>query len=209
MFSRLLVLALAFVAVTAFVPAGFAPRRHQLTVREANVQATLETAKGPDLYWGSDGAAVGKGENEIKGSTDFKKFAASAKAAGVDLTKGEFTVLAPTDEAMENANVESLSKEEVELHVIPGKLNLDALKKDTKTVQGKVLEYKRFARQDYLDNAIIGQGPQGPATGQTHPSIEADNGYVHSIAFVLTTDYARLQAEDGISTAGGSGVAKF
>merc|ERR1719353_601929 len=117
-------------------------------------------------------------------STDFKKFAASAKAAGVDLTKGE-------------------------LHVIPGKLNLDALKKDTKAVQGKVLEYKRFARQDYLDNAIIGQGPQGPATGQTHPSIEADNGYVHSIAFVLTTDYARLQAEDGISTAGGSGVAKF
>ena len=69
----------------------------------ANVQETLESASGPNLYWGSAGVLLGYEENEIKGTTDFKVFAAAAKAAGVDLTSGEFTVLAPTDEAMDNA----------------------------------------------------------------------------------------------------------
>jgi len=166
----------------------------------ANVQETLESASGPNLYWGSAGVLLGYEENEIKGTTDFKVFAAAAKAAGVDLTSGEFTVLAPTDEAMDNAGKTTMTKEEVELHVIPGKVALDGLKKDTTTVQGKTLSYQRFARQDYLDDAIIGQTPQGPATGQVHPSHEADNGYVHSIAFVLSLDYKRQSSEDGIST---------
>merc|ERR1711988_1150980 len=70
----------------------------------------------------------------------------------------------------DNAGKTTMTKEEVELHVIPGKVALDGLKKDTTTVQGKTLSYQRFARQDYLDDAIIGQTPQGPATGQVHPS---------------------------------------
>jgi uncharacterized surface protein with fasciclin (FAS1) repeats len=185
-YVALLLVALA-ASASAFAPAGFAPRRHHLTVQEASVQETLETATGPNLYWGSNTQDMP--ENEIKGTTDYKLFAASAKAAGVDLSSGEFTVIAPTDLAFEEANVDSLTKEQVELHMVPGKVSLDGLKKDTTTVNGKVLTYKRFARQDYLDDAIIGQGPQGPATGQTHSSFECDNGWVHSVAFVLQLDY--------------------
>jgi uncharacterized surface protein with fasciclin (FAS1) repeats len=153
---------------------------------DATVQQTLETATGPNIYWGSAGVLVGKEENDIKGTTDFKLFAAAARASGVDLNSGEYTVLAPTDLAMENAGKTTLTPEEVKLHCIPGKIDMTGLCKDQVTVGG--------------DDAIIGQTPQGPATGETHPSIMCDNGYVHSIAFVLYKGYSTLTGEQGIST---------
>jgi len=184
-YVALLLVALA-ASASAFAPAGMSARRRM--AREASISDTLESATGPNIYWGSN--TQDKPENEIKGTTDYKKFSAAAKAAGVDLSSGEFTVLAPTDLAMEEANKETLTKDEVNLHLIAGKKTTDALKGDQVTVQGKTLAYKRFARQDYLDDAIIGQTPQGPATGQTHPTFDCDNGIIHSIAFVLTADYA-------------------
>jgi len=198
MFARVVAILALFAGASAFAP--FAARPMRAGALNANLQQTLETAPGPAIYWGSEGVLHGKEENEIKGTTDFKKFAAAARNAGVDLTSGEYTVLAPTDEAMDNAGKTMMSRDEVLLHVIQGRKQLSDLKMDTPTMQGKVLSYQRFARQDYLDNAIIGQTPQGPATGETHPTHMADNGIIHSIAFVLTLDYGRLSSEQGIST---------
>merc|ERR1711924_582244 len=107
-----------------------------------------------------------------------------------DLNSGEYTVLAPTDLAMENAGKTTLTPEEVKLHCIPGKIDMTGLCKDQTTVGGDKLTYRRFA----------GQNPQGPATGETHPSIMCDNGYVHSIAFVLYKGCSPLPGEQGIST---------
>ena len=199
-FSKI-ILALALVAgASAFAPMARPIAR--AVSADATVQQTLETATGPNIYWGSAGVLVGKEENDIKGTTDFKLFAAAARASGVDLNSGEYTVLAPTDLAMENAGKTTLTPEEVKLHCIPGKIDMTGLCKDQVTVGGDKLTYRRFARQNYLDDAIIGQTPQGPATGETHPSIMCDNGYVHSIAFVLYQGYSTLTGEQGISTIG-------
>ena len=34
------------------------------------------------------------------------------------------------------------------------------------TLSGKAMTYKYFSRQTFLDDAVIGQVPQGAATGQ-------------------------------------------
>lgn len=185
--------------VQAFAP--MVPKPMRGAALDATVAQTLQTAPGPNIFWGSAGVLLGYEENEIKGATGFTMFAQQAAAAGIDLNSGSYTVLAPTDIAMTDIG-RPLTAEEIKLHMIPGSVAMDGLLKDQTTVQGKTLSYRRFARQNYLDNAIIGQTPQGPATGEVHPSHQCDNGWVHSIAFVLTLDYATLSAEEGISTQG-------
>jgi len=185
--------------VQAFAP--MVPKPMRGAALDATVAQTLQTAPGPNIQWGSAGVLLGYEENDIKGATGFTMFAQQAAAAGIDLNSGSYTVLAPTDVAMTDIG-RPLTMDEIKLHLISGAVAMDGLLKDQVSVQGKTLSYRRFARQNYLDNAIIGQTPQGPATGEVHPSHQCDNGWVHSIAFVLTMDYATLSAEEGISTQG-------
>jgi hypothetical protein len=63
-----------------------------------DVLEDLATLQGPEMFWGSDGPALGFEESDIKGYDGFGKFVEACKAHGIDLS-GDITVLAPTDSA--------------------------------------------------------------------------------------------------------------
>ena len=190
-----IVLALALISgASAFAPATFGARIR--TSMDATIQQTLETLAGPEVAWGSDGVLLGYEESDIKGTTDFKLFAAAAKAAGVDLNSGDYTVLAPCDDAMAGV---TLSADQVKYHMIPGRVSKSSIGSDQPTVNGKALHYHRMARQTYMDQAIIGQAPQGAATGMVFPTdVACDNGVIHTIAYVLDPSFVMAGAEAGL-----------
>jgi len=152
------------------------------------------------MYWGSEGPEQipPKEESEIKGKDTFNTLIAAVKACNLVGTlsgPGPFTVFAPTDSAfaaLPKGTVEALLKDIPKLtsiltyHVVPGKVTKEAISGDLKTVNGATLTYKRFARQTYLDGAIIGKAPQGASFSAVYPvNVAADNGMIHVLDEVL------------------------
>merc|ERR1711935_97381 len=203
MFSRAIVLALALVAsATAFAPANFGARVVRGAALDANVLDTASTLVGPDIFWGSDGVLEGHDENEIKGQDGFGKFVAACNAAGLGATlagPGPFTVFAPTDAAMDAAAAvgrDTTSLAAMQYHVVNGAVSKGSISGDLATLSGATLTYKRFARQTFLDDAVVGAVPQGAATGSSYPvDIQCDNGVVHAIDQVLIPGYSKNYVE--------------
>ena len=99
-----LALALALApAVTAFAPVA-APKA--ATKLEASIADTLATMEGPEIFWGSDGVLLGHDEADIKGYDNFDQLAAALSKEGVDLSGGEYTLLAPANSAFDKHNAE-------------------------------------------------------------------------------------------------------
>lgn len=191
MFSRI-VLALALLAgVQAFAPVSRA-------IPRGRVLNGLEQAaglQGPAIFWGSDGVLQGKDENDIRGYETFTAFPAAVQAAGINLSQGEFTVLLPIDSACAG---KVLSREVCEYHIIPGKVPKGSIAGPTTSLSGKQHTYKYFARQLFLDDAVIGQVPQGAATGQTFPTdVDAGNVLIHTIDQVLDPAYTPVDLNAG------------
>ena len=70
--------------------------------------------------------------------------------------------------------------------MIEGKVALDGLTSDQKTLNGGTLTSYRKFRKNWLDGAIIGLKSEGPSTSSTWPAdIECDNGVIHAIDTVL------------------------
>ena len=182
-----LALALALApAVTAFAPVAAPKASTQL---QASITETLATMEGPEIFWGSDGVLLGHDESDIKGYDSFGKFTAAVKDAGIDLSSGEYTVLAPADSAFEkhaeNGGAE-ITADILKYHVIPGKKSLDALNTNQKTLQGGELTAYRKFRKNWLDNAIIGLKSEGPSKSSNWPAdVECSNGVIHAIDTVL------------------------
>ena len=115
--------------------------------------------------------------------------------SGLDLS-GEITVLAPCDTAMAG---KVLDIDTLLYHIIPGYLPKDSISGDVPTCYGKNLTYKRFARKTFLDDAVIGITPEGPATGQYYPvDVPTDYGLIHTIDRVLEKDWTKLSGDAGL-----------
>ena len=135
-----LALALALApAVTAFAPVAAPKASTQL---QASIQDTLATMEGPEIFWGSDGVLLGHDEADIKGYDNFDQLAAALSKEGVDLSGGEYTLLAPANSAFDKHNNEvgtPITADVLKYHVIEGKKTMDALNSDQKTLNGGTL----------------------------------------------------------------------
>ena len=182
-----LALALALApAVTAFAPVA-APKA--ATKLEASIADTLSSMEGPEIFWGSDGVLLGHDEADIKGYDNFDQLAAALSKEGVDLSGGEYTLLAPANSAFDKHNNEvgtPITADVLKYHVIEGKKTMDALNTDQKTLNGGTLTAYRKFRKNWLDGAIIGLKSEGPSKSSNWPSdVECDNGIIHAIDTVL------------------------
>ena len=179
-----LALALLIAPVAAFAPSkGAAPA----TALNANIVDTLKTLEGPEIFWGSDGVLEGHDESDIKGYDNFSKLAAALK--DVDLSGGDYTLLAPSDSAFEKHETNDgtpLTADILKYHVIEGKVTQGAIAGNQKTLKGDELFYRRFARKTWLDDAIIGLKSEGPSKSSNWPSdVECSNGLIQAVDTVL------------------------
>ena len=121
-------------------------------------------------------------ELDAKGSGGFSKFVDAVAAAGIDLSAGEYTVLAPSDSAFEKHQMsggDPINEEILKYHIIPGRKSLDQLTADQPTLQGGTLKAYRKFRKNYLDDAVVGLGSSWPA------DVACSNGIIHAIDVVL------------------------
>ena len=121
--------------------------------------------EGPEIFWGSDGVALGHDEADIKGYDNFDQLAAALSKEGIDLSGGEYTLLAPANSAFDKHNNEvgtPITADVLKYHVIEGKKTMDALNSDQKTLNGGTLTAYRKFRKNWLDGAIIGLKSEGP-----------------------------------------------
>merc|ERR1719189_2471747 len=125
----------------------------------------------------------------IKGYDNFDVLAGAIEGAGVDLSGGEYTLLAPSNSAIEKHNTEvgtPIDADVLKYHVIEGKVALDGLTTDQKTLNGGTLTSYRKFRKNWLDYAIIGLKSEGPSKSSNWPAdVECDNGVIHAIDTVL------------------------
>ena len=182
-----LALALALApAVTAFAPVAAPKASTQL---QASITETLATMEGPEIFWGSDGVLLGHDEADIKGYDNFDQLAAALSKEGIDLSGGEYTLLAPANSAFDKHNNEvgtPITADVLKYHVIEGKKTMDALNSDQKTLNGGTLTAYRKFRKNWLDGAIIGLKSEGPSKSSNWPSdVECDNGIIQAIDTVL------------------------
>merc|ERR1711935_763626 len=170
-------------SAAAFAPSRSAPASFALN---AGIVDTLSSLEGREIFWGSEGVMEGKDESDIKGYDNFGKFAAALTGAGIDLSSGDFTVLAPTDSAIDAFEGE-ITAGILKYHIIPGgKKTLDMLMTDQETLQGGTLTSYRKFRKNWLDFAIVGLKSEGPSKSASMPAdVEADNGMIQGIDPVL------------------------
>ena len=173
-------------SAAAFAPAASS---RQNTALSASIADTIATLEGPEIFWGSEGVAAGFDEADIKGRDNFTKLAAAIEANGIDLSSGEFTILAPSDSAFEKHENEvgtPIDADVLKYHVIKGKKSLDSLTTDQETLNGGTLTAYRKFRKNWLDFAIVGLKSEGPSKSSNWPAdVEADNGVIHAIDTVL------------------------
>lgn len=159
---------------------------------------TLAGLQGPGIMWGSDGPLENPPmeESDIRGQETYSNLIQALNAAGLAATlsgPGPFTLFAPTNSAITSGGAAPLTADNCAYHVVPGAYNKDAIGADLVTLQGESLKYKRFARQTFVDDAVVGLVPQGAATGVAYPQdIQCDNGVIHCIDKVLSTGYFSL-----------------
>jgi len=202
MFSRIVVALALLTGASAFAPASFGARIR--TALNANIIDTAMGLTGPNVVWGSEGVALGHEESDIKGTDDAKMFVQAVNAAGLAATlsgPGPFTVFVPVDSAMAGVDMSNPAAvaEVLKYHVVNGAVTRDQLQGDLPTVHGKALKYKYFARQKFVDDAVVGIVPQGAATGNSYPTdIQCDNGIIHMLDRVLDPSFNPAGAEQGL-----------
>merc|ERR1712029_1067932 len=108
---------------------------------------------------------------------------------GIDLSGGEYTLLAPANSAFDKHNAEvgtPIDAAVLKYHVIEGKVAMDGLTTDQKTLNGGTLTSYRKFRKNWLDGATIGLKSEGPSKSSNWPAdVECDNGVIHAIDTVL------------------------
>ena len=183
-----LALALLLAPAAAFAPTkGASPA----TALNANIVDTLKSLEGPEIFWGSDGVLLGHDESDIKGYDNFDKLVSALEGQGVSsaLSGGMYTLLAPSNSAIDKHNTEvgtPITADVLKYHVIEGKVALDNLTTDQKTLNGGTLTAYRKFRKNWLDGAIIGLKSEGPSKSSNWPSdVECDNGIIQAIDTVL------------------------
>jgi len=194
MFSKIIVALALLAGASAFAPMASRPMR--AAVLNADLAETLATCQGPHICWGSEGGLEDPpiGENEIKGYDNFGKFKEQMDKAGIDLSGGKYTIFAPVDSLIKG----DMAPEVVKYHIAEGEIPFGSISGSMKTLNGESLSYKRFARQTFVDDAIVGQQPNYGG-GPTYPvDIKADNGVIHAIQLILEPGWSQTGAEAGL-----------
>merc|ERR1712023_616280 len=179
-----------------FAPSSrFAGRTMRRTAVRANaVLDTLAETQGPHICWGSAGVLEGHDEGDIKGYDNATKFVEAVKAAGIDLSSGDYTIFAPVDSKVTG----DFTVDQLKYHIVEGKVSYDAIATaPLKTLQGESLTYKRFARQSYVDDAIVGLADNFGGGSQYPVDVKAANGVIHFIDAPLTPGWSKVDAEAG------------
>jgi hypothetical protein len=194
MFSRVLVLALALGAASAF-QTSFGSRARGAALG-ASLKDVLTPLDGPAIKWGYDADPTqGIKEADVKGYESFKTFAAAMDSSGLIKSGKEYTIFAPTDSSLEGT---SLTEDVLKYHMVEGKVPKGSIAGDLKSCSGKALTYKYFARQTFLDQAVIGETPQGAATGEVFPTdVEADGCLIHTIRTPLDPAWTKMDLNTG------------
>ena len=143
-------------------------------------EAAAAGVKGQAVSGGGGGGILA----ELKGLDRFSTFCAALEVAGIDLSSGEYTVLAPSDSAFDTYKREGggpITEDVLKYHIIPGRKSLDSLTSDQPTLQGGTLTYERKLRKNWLDGAIIGLMP----ASDWPVDVGCGNGVIHTIDTVL------------------------
>ena len=184
---KLILAATLIASATAFAPASFGARKSM--AMDASIAETVASLQGPEIYWGSEGIAAGFEEAEIRGYDNFGLLSAALADSGIDLSGGEYTLLAPSDNAIEKHNREvgtPIDADVLKYHVIEGKKSMDDLVTDQVTLNGGTLTSYRKFRKNWLDDAVIGLKSEGASKSQNWPAdVACDNGVIHAIDTVL------------------------
>jgi len=167
-------------------------------VRHEDIYTALGLMEGPSICYGHFAALDNKRELDIKEYDNFDNFRNALDQ--VDLTKllkrkGPFTVLAPTNTAIEKFDG-ILDEELLKAHIIEGDMLLtDRTDGTHETMNGSTVTFRNEFRKTYVDNAQIGQFDNHTGGTPYPTNIMCENGVIHSINVVLIPGFSRAASD--------------
>jgi len=165
--------------------------------RNEPILSALSTMEGPSICYGHFAVLENKRELDIKEYDNFDAFKAAIDQA--ECTKmlrgnGPFTVLAPTNTAIEKFRG-VLSEEIIKGHIIPQDIFTDEMEGTFETLSGNKVTFRNEFRKTYVDSALIGQ-LDNHTGGTPYPTnVICENGVIHAINEVLTPGYSRCAGD--------------
>ncbi|KAL7538484.1 hypothetical protein ACHAXR_008662 [Thalassiosira sp. AJA248-18] len=167
-------------------------------VRHETIYSALGQMEGPSICYGHFAVLENKRELDIKEYDNFDAFRNAidqADCTKILRSKGPFTVLAPTNTAIEKFDG-ILTDDLLKAHIIPDEMIFtDIMDGPFKTLAGTTVTFRNEFRKTYVDNAQIGQ-LDNHTGGTPYPTnIMCENGVIHAINVILTPDYSRSAAD--------------
>lgn len=161
--------------------------------RNEDILNALGYMEGPSISWGHYAALEGKKPTDIKEYDNFDQFKnaiAQADCAKILMGRGPFTVLAPTNTAIENYDG-VLTDDVIKTHIIPRDIYSDEFEGEIETLSGHKLKARNEFRKTYVDAALIGQ-LDNHSGGTPYPTnVMCNNGVIHAINTVLEPGWTR------------------
>ena len=165
--------------------------------KDYDIIQTLGNLEGPSICYGHFAVLDNKRELDIKEYDNFDAFKNAIDQAGLTNLlrgKGPFTVLAPTNTAIEKYTG-VLSEEVLKYHILVGDIYSDELDGKHETLNGEYVTARSEFRKLYLDDAMIGQ-KDNHTYGTPYPTDHiCENGIIHAINVVLKPGW-KIAAKD-------------
>ena len=166
--------------------------------RDEDILQALGYMEGPSITYGHYAALEGKKPTDLKGYDNFdffKDLVEQTDCAKYINGQGPYTVLAPTNSAIENFNG-VFDEETIKTHFIEGDIYTDEFQDgELVTMSGHKLTVKNQFRKIYCDEALIGQ-LDNHSGGTPYPTnVICNNGVIHTINTVLTPGWTRADIE--------------
>lgn len=166
-------------------------------VRNEGILSALGLMEGPSICYGHFAVLENKRELDIKEYDNFDFFKTAidqAECTKILRGNGPFTVLAPTNSAIEKYPG-ILTEEIIKHHIIPQDIYTDEMEGEFETLSGHKVRFKNEFRKIYCDNALIGQ-LDNHTGGTPYPTnVICENGVIHTINVVLEPGYSRSAAD--------------
>jgi len=166
--------------------------------RNEDILAALGTLEGPSMTYGHYAALEGKKPTDIKGYDNFDFFrdlVEQTNCAKFIRGKGPYTVLAPTNSAIECYDG-VFDEETIKTHIIERDIYTDEfVDGEIETLSGHKLIVKNQFRKVYCDEALIGQ-LDNHSGGTPYPTnVICNNGVIHTINTVLKPGWTKPVAD--------------